>query len=68
MGSWVFNQMKLVKDNFRTILSNTNLNNLLHINMNGPSLKNFDSANFIDKWHFGGGQKRIREHKQKSCN
>ena len=55
-----FSQMNLVKDNFRTTLSNTNLNNLLNININGSSLQNFDPANSIDKWYLEGGQKHIR--------
>ena len=61
-------QMNLVKDNFKTTLSNIILNHLFHININGPSLQNFDIANFIDKWHFKGGQKHIREHKWKDCD
>ena len=48
MESRGFSQMKFVKDNFRTTLSNTNLSNLLHININGPSLQNFDPTNSID--------------------
>ena len=59
--------MNLVKDNFRTTLSNTNLSNLLHININGPSLENFDPANSINKWYFGSGQKYIRGYKRKDC-
>ena len=63
--SWGFSQMNLVKDNFRTTLLNTILNNLLHININRPSLQNFDPINSIDKWLFEGGQKHIREHKRR---
>ena len=60
--------MNLAKDIFTTTLLNTNLSNHLHVNINGPSLQNFDPANPIDKWYFGGGQKHIRGEKWKDCD
>ena len=46
----IFSSLKLIKTTNRTSLRTTTLDDLLEINVEGPPLSEFSSANAIDLW------------------
>ena len=59
-----FSHMNNVKDSTRTLLGNNNLNNLLEVKINGPSLDNFTLEAAILHWmDKGKGTRHVNGHR-----
>jgi hypothetical protein len=55
-----FSKMNLIKTSLRTSLCQTSLQALLRIQMEGPSLADFDPKSAISTWCNSGGKKHGR--------
>ena len=56
--------MNNIKDSTRTLLGNTNLNNLLEVEVNGPSLEAFKAEEPILHWlEICTGTRHVNGHK-----
>ena len=53
-----FSLMKIIKNKFRSSMENESLNDLMMINMNGPTLKDFNPSNAVDLWYFNSKTNR----------
>ena len=60
----LFSHMNNIKDSTRTLLGNTNLNNLLEVKVNGPSLEAFKAEEPILHWlEICTGTRHVNGHK-----
>ena len=60
----LFSHMNNIKDSTRTLLGNKNLNNLLEIKVNGPSLEAFKAEEPILHWYeICTGTRHVNGHK-----
>ena len=60
----LFSHMNNIKDSTRTLLGNTNLNNLLEVEVNGPSLEAFKAEEPILHWlEICTGTRHVNGHK-----
>ena len=59
-----FSHMNNIKDSTRTLLGNNNLNNLLEVKINGPSLEDFAPEAAILHWmDKGKGTRHVNGHR-----
>ena len=47
----VFSQLKLIKNDYRTHLSENRLDQLVRINVDGPPIQDWDSSSALDIWY-----------------
>ena len=47
----VFSQLKLIKNDYRTRLSENRLDQIVRINVDGPPIQDWDSSNALDIWY-----------------
>ena len=60
----LFSHMNNIKDSTRTLLGNKNLNNLLEVKVNGPSLEAFKAEESILHWlEICTGTRHVNGHK-----
>lgn len=53
-----FSTMNIIKNKLRSNLKQDSMNSLMFINLNGPSLKDFNPEKSIDKWYFKAKSQR----------
>ena len=62
----IFSKLKIVKTKRRTNLNTTSLNDLLEVNVEGPSLASFKPDNAVDLWWKGcNATRRVDQHPRK---